>query len=167
MRKKQSKYTCPNFADMIRILSYRYRQSSKEDLEDASGHAFLRGIEHFDSEFPMKKESLSWLLRVASNYLLDKSKKKRLHHIVSLDEGQFDGYEPMLDASYLEKHLDCSMFIKTLTRNVRITLVLWLKGSTPLQIAEILEVSKDAVYKRLRKCRKLFVMEMNHTKRAL
>ncbi len=59
------------------------------------------------------------------------------------------------------------MFIKTLTRNVRITLVLWLKGSTPLQIAEILEVSKDAVYKRLRKCRKLFVMEMNHTKRAL
>lgn len=129
-----------------------------EEAEDATQETFLRvyvNLHHYDHN----KRFLNWILTIASNYCIDRLRKKH-HNWTSLDDAPISESMPILNET-AEQQIERSEQAETIQRllnllppDYRIPLVLlyWYDFSYEA-IAETLQISVPAVKSRLHRAR--------------
>jgi RNA polymerase sigma-70 factor (ECF subfamily) len=146
-------------------LTYRMLGDAGE-AEDAAQEAFLRAYQHldrYDSARPFK----TWLLSIASNYCIDRLRKRRLtwlsieeplppHPSLTSAEG-----EPEDAALTGERHAAIQAMLTELAPEYRAAVVLryWYDMSYT-EIAEMLETTESAIKSRLFRARQSLAEKM-------
>jgi RNA polymerase sigma-70 factor (ECF subfamily) len=146
-------------------LTYRMLGESGE-AEDAAQEAFLRAYQHldrYDSTRPFK----TWLLSIASNYCIDRLRKRRLtwlsieeplppHPSLTSSEG-----EPEDAALSGERHAAIQALLTELAPEYRAAVVLryWYDMSYT-EIAEMLDTTESAIKSRLFRARQSLAEKM-------
>jgi RNA polymerase sigma-70 factor (ECF subfamily) len=145
-------------------LTYRMLGEARE-AEDAAQEAFLRAYQHmdrYDAERPFK----TWLLSIASNYCIDRLRKRRLTWL-SLDEPlpphpALNSHEAGPEDSAVGKERDAAVhtLLNQLAPEYRAAVILryWYDMSYS-EIAEMLDTTESAVKSRLFRARQTLAEE--------
>ncbi len=145
-------------------LTYRMLGEARE-AEDAAQEAFLRAYQHidrYDADRPFK----TWLLSIASNYCIDRIRKRRLTWL-SLDEPlpphpALNSHEEGPEDSAISSQRDAVVhqLLNQLAPEYRAAVVLryWYDMSYA-EIAEILDTTESAIKSRLFRARQSLAEE--------
>ncbi len=145
-------------------LTYRMLGEPRE-AEDAAQEAFLRAYQHidrYDAERPFK----TWLLSIASNYCIDRLRKRRLVWL-SLDEPlpphpalNSRAVGPEQSAIDAERNTLVHALLSQLAPDYRAAVILryWYDMSYA-EIAEMLETTESAIKSRLFRARQMLAEE--------
>ncbi len=156
-----------SFAELVEVyqrsvynLTYRMLGDARE-AEDAAQEAFLRAYQHldrYDAERPFK----TWLLSIASNYCIDRLRKRRLtwlsieeplppHPALSSSE-----IEPEDAVSNNERYTAVQAMLGDLAPEYRAAVVFryWYDMSYA-EIAEMLDTTESAIKSRLFRARQM------------
>jgi RNA polymerase sigma-70 factor, ECF subfamily len=159
------------FADLVEryqrpVFNLTYRMLGEAgEAEDAAQEAFFRAYQHidrYDSDRPFK----TWLLSIASNYCIDKIRKRRLTWL-SLDEplpahpalnSKSPGPEEAITGS--ERDAAVHQLLNQLPADYRAAVILryWYDMSYA-EIAEMLDTTESAIKSRLFRARQTLAEE--------
>lgn len=145
-------------------LTYRMLGEARE-AEDAAQEAFLRAYQHidrYDAERPFK----TWLLSIASNYCIDRIRKRRLTWL-SLDEPlpphpALNSHEEGPEDSAISRQRDAVVYqlLNQLAPEYRAAVILRYWYDMPYaDIAEILDTTESAIKSRLFRARQMLADE--------
>lgn len=139
-------------------LTYRMLNEARE-AEDAAQEAFLRAYQHID-RYDAQRPFKTWLLSIASNYCIDRIRKRRLTWL-SLDEPlpphpALNSHEDGPEDSAVNKERDTAIhsLLSELAPEYRAAVILryWYDMSYA-EIAEILDTTESAIKSRLFRAR--------------
>lgn len=145
-------------------LTYRMLGEAKE-AEDAAQEAFLRAYQHID-RYDASRPFKTWLLSIASNYCIDKLRKRRLTWL-SLDEPLAPHPElnskalgPEDSAIEAQRSAAVHGLLNQLPPDYRAAVILryWYDMSYA-EIAEILDTTESAIKSRLFRARQTLAEE--------
>ncbi len=118
---------------------------------DESQEVFLKAYKKL-STFRGESKFSSWLMKIAKNHCIDCSRSSWFRKLVSLDNSKpltDRGHEPAIEAGDLSK-----LIINSLQDDQRAVLILReVEGYSYAEIAEILEISQDAVKGKIKRAR--------------
>ena len=139
-------------------LCYRMLGNSG-DAEDAAQEAFLRAYRKLHTYDP-KRKFVNWLLTIASNYCVDKLRKRRFT-FVSLNELQpkkavrDKATEPERALTLMDKQSEMQELLRQLGPRDRAVIVLkYWSDMSYREIASTLSISESAVKSRLHRSKK-------------
>lgn len=147
-------------------LTYRMLGNARE-AEDAAQEAFLRAYQHlkrYDPERPFK----TWLLSIASNYCIDRLRKRRLTWL-SIDEPlpahpalTSNAPDPEDATLKSERQVAVQALLAELAPDYRAAVILryWYDMSYA-DIAEMLDTTESAIKSRLFRARQMLVKQLN------
>jgi RNA polymerase sigma-70 factor, ECF subfamily len=145
-------------------LTYRMLGEAKE-AEDAAQEAFLRAYQHID-RYDASRPFKTWLLSIASNYCIDKLRKRRLTWL-SLDEPlsphpELNSKELGPEDSTIDAQRSAAVhsLLNQLPPDYRAAVILryWYDMSYA-EIAEILDTTESAIKSRLFRARQTLAEE--------
>lgn len=146
-------------------LTYRMLGESRE-AEDAAQEAFLRAYQHL-KRYDMKRSFKTWVLSIASNYCIDRLRKRRLTWL-SLDEPlpphpALSSNQPGPEQSAVtsERQSAVQSLLAELQPDYRAAVVLkyWYDMSYA-EIAETLDTTESAIKSRLFRARQMLAKKM-------
>jgi len=160
------------FADLVEayqtsVFNLTYRMlGNRDEAEDAAQEAFLRAYQHldrYDAERPFK----TWLLSIASNYCIDRIRKRRLTWL-SIDEPlpphpALNSDEPGPEQATMRSEREAAMqaLLNDLAPDYRAAVVLkyWYDLSYA-EIAEALDTTESAIKSRLYRARQMLAEQL-------
>jgi RNA polymerase sigma-70 factor (ECF subfamily) len=167
-----------SFAELVELyqrpvfnLTYRMLNNARE-AEDAAQEAFLRAYQHLDRYDPSRSFK-TWLLSIASNYCIDRIRKRRLTWL-SLDEPlpphpalNSGEAAPEEAAIQDERAAMVQQMLHHLAPDYRAAVVLryWYDMSYA-EIAESLETTESAIKSRLFRARQMLAEQMQTNRDA-
>ncbi len=153
------------YRNSVYNLTYRMLSESRE-AEDAAQEAFLRAYQHLERYDP-KRSFKTWLLSIASNYCIDRIRKRRLTWL-SIDEPlpphpALTSQETGPERSAVLGERDSALYtlLETLAPDYRAAVVLryWYDMSYA-EIAEALDTTESAIKSRLFRARQSLAQEL-------
>jgi RNA polymerase sigma-70 factor (ECF subfamily) len=146
-------------------LTYRMLGEARE-AEDAAQEAFLRAYQHLDRYDP-KRSFKTWLLSIASNYCIDRLRKRRLTWL-SIDEPlpphpalTSDTPSPETAALSGERSEAVQELLSDLAPDYRAAVVLRYWYDMPYaEIAETLDTTESAIKSRLFRARQMLAQKV-------
>lgn len=160
------------FAELVEayqtsVFNLTYRMlSNRGEAEDAAQEAFLRAYQHLDRYDPSRPFK-TWLLSIASNYCIDRLRKRRLTWL-SIDEPlpphpalNSDAPDPERATLLGEREAAMESLLDGLAPDYRAAVVLkyWYDMSYT-EIAESLETTESAIKSRLYRARQMLADEL-------
>jgi RNA polymerase sigma-70 factor (ECF subfamily) len=152
-------------ADAYRVLVERYWSmvysvarrivGTHDEAVDVTQEAFVRAYEHL-SDFARESRFSTWLLRVANNYALDLTRRKRARQRLQVHVPVYGGFAPA-DSAAISKEEESRLeeVLRGLTRHQRLALVLKVvHGMSTPEVAGILGCSEGTVRVHLHQARK-------------
>ncbi|HEC21673.1 MAG TPA: sigma-70 family RNA polymerase sigma factor [Chloroflexi bacterium] len=146
-------------------LTYRMLGDPRE-AEDAAQEAFLRAYKHLERYDPSRSFK-TWLLSIASNYCIDRLRKRRLTWL-SIDEPlpphpslTSDAPDPETSLIDSERNRAVQELLESLAPDYRAAIVLryWYDMSYA-EIAEMLETTESAIKSRLFRARQMLAQRV-------
>lgn len=148
------------YQDAVFNLCYRILYDRGE-AEDAAQEAFLRAFMNL-SRYDPRRSFKTWLLTIASNYCIDRLRRRRMH-LVSIDDDPLpaltlsdDEPEPEDEVIHHEQSAALQSLLGQLPADYRAAVVLryWYDYSYT-EIASILETTESAIKSRLFRARQM------------
>lgn len=146
-------------------LTYRMLGEAGE-AEDAAQEAFLRAYQHLD-RYDASRPFKTWLLSIASNYCIDRLRKRRLTWLSieeplpphpSLTSGEEEPEDAALSS---ERHQAIQGLLDQLAPEYRAAVVLRYWYDMPYtEIAEMLETTESAIKSRLFRARQMLAEQI-------
>ncbi len=135
----------------------------REDVKDLSQEVFLR-VYHAIPRLEPQRSLFSWIYRIATNVVIDETRRRKIRRIVSLEflaaEGDdralhdVERRDPSEDAERNERHAIVRSALERITPEHRLVLLLReYEDLTYQEIATILRISVPAVKSRLFRAR--------------
>ncbi|MBD5464560.1 MAG: RNA polymerase sigma factor [Lachnospiraceae bacterium] len=118
---------------------------NEQDVQDAIQETFLRYLKSMP-EFQSEEHEKAWLIRVAVNVSKDMRRFQLRHPKVSIEQLE-DYYESPQDGEILEELLELPYKLKV------VIYLHYIEGYRIKEVASILNISQDAVKKRLQRGR--------------
>lgn len=118
---------------------------NEQDVQDAIQETFLRYLKNMP-KFQSEEHEKAWLIRVAVNVSKDMRRSQLRHPKVSLELLE-DYYESPQDGEILEELLELPYKLKV------VIYLHYIEGYRIKEVASILNISEDAVKKRLQRGR--------------
>jgi len=159
------------YENAVRSVLYRV-VGNRDDAEDLSQETFLR-VYKFASRFRGKSSLKTWILRIAINLAIDLMKlNKRIPSTVSYDEvlikSESKDSNPQERLDLSEKKMALTVGLNKLPPKQRAAIVLKIiEGMTNSEIAETMEISKDAVKANIYYARKQLLLQMEIFEKSL
>jgi RNA polymerase sigma-70 factor (ECF subfamily) len=147
------------------VFNLAYRMlGSAQDAEDAAQEIFLKAYLRLESYDRQRKFS-TWLLTVASNYCIDRIRRRRFAW-VTLDDVAFSlpsaGPGPERSALEREQREAVQLAIQALPENYRLVTVLrYWNDLSYNEIAEVTGLSEATVKTRLHRARKMLAEQLD------
>lgn len=147
------------YQDAVYNLCYRML-GERGEAEDAAQEAFLRAFTHLDRYDP-ERSFKTWLLSIASNYCIDRIRRRRLQWLSLDDEPVAERLalpstepEPEVETLRREHSSAIQSLLNDLSPEYRAVVVLryWYDYSYA-EIAEIMETTESAIKSRLFRAR--------------
>lgn len=136
-----------SFADMVFRIAFNIVRS-REEAEDVVMDTFTALIRQ--DCFESTEHAKAWLIRTAQNKSLNAVKSGRVKHNVPLDEL----LENVLSAPANESEFELLDLVMRLPDKLKTTIYMfYYEDMTAAQIAEVLGISENTVYKRLERGR--------------
>ncbi|MCS7072092.1 MAG: sigma-70 family RNA polymerase sigma factor, partial [Anaerolinea sp.] len=142
------------YQDAVYNLCYRML-SERTEAEDAAQETFLRAYLHLDRYDPGRSFK-TWLLSIASNYCIDRLRRRRMHYL-SIDDDPLPAFtlsthepEPEDEVIRTQHSQMIQMLLKMLPADYRAAVILryWYDYSY-VEIASMLETTESAIKSRL------------------
>lgn len=151
-------------AYQVPVYNLCYRMlSNSEDAEDAAQETFLRAYKAIKRYDPQRKFS-TWLLSIASNYCIDRYRRRRLPStpIESMPQGELPDGAPSIESTVArhETQGEIQVLLEVLNPHDRAAVIMryWYEYSYE-EIAEELDLSISAVKSRLHRARRALAAE--------
>ncbi len=157
------------FQDAVYNLCYRMLSDAAE-AEDAAQEVFLRAYTKLDS-FDQMRSFKTWLLSIASNYCIDRLRKRRLMYLSLDDEPTaaalaLSSADPQPEEAALrsERSQHIQRLLDELSPDYRAAVILryWYDYSYA-EIAIMMETTESAIKSRLFRAREMLAQKLGET----